>query len=168
MPDWKSFLRERLSLPEMKGHRDERMISELANYLEDLWQEALSRGATDEEAEAEVERRLGDADLAAFELTRSEPAHFRARMNRWVERREESLRSQDGRRRHLGDLIRDLRLAFRALAKQPLFSGVMVLVLALGIGASTAIFTLMDAVVLSPLPFDEADRLVALRYTGPG
>ncbi|MCP4657355.1 MAG: ABC transporter permease, partial [bacterium] len=79
-----------------------------------------------------------------------------------------SLRSQDGRRRHLGDLIRDLRLAFRALARQPLFSGVMVLVLALGIGASTAIFTLVDAVVLSPLPFDDADRLVALRYTGPG
>ncbi len=168
MPDWKRYLRARLTLPEMKGHRDERMMSELADYLEDLYQEALSRGATAAAAAAEVERRLGDADLAAFELTRSEPSHFRARMRRWIEGREESLRSHDGRRRHLGDLLRELRLALRALARKPLYSGVTVLVLALGIGASTAIFTLLDAVVLSPLPFDEAHRLVALRYTGPG
>ncbi len=168
MRDWKSFFRQRLALPEMEGHREERMISELADHAEDLYREALSRGAGEAEAEAHVEAGLGDADLAASELTRCEPAHLRAQTNRWIEGREEGLRSQGGHWRQLGDLVRDLRLALRALARRPLFSGAVVLVLALGIGSSTAIFTLLDAVILSPLPFDDADRLVAVSHTAPG
>jgi len=66
------------------------------------------------------------------------------------------------------DRFRDLGLALRALGQRPLFTGVAVLVLALGIGASTAIFTLLDAVILSPLPFDEPDRLVAISHRGEG
>ena len=58
----------------------------------------------------------------------------------------------------------------RSLAKRPLFSGVAIFVLALGIGATTAIFTLVDAVVLSPLPFDESGPTHgrAARGTGTG
>jgi len=51
--------------------------------------------------------------------------------------------------------------------KAPLFAAVVVLVLALGIGATTAIFTLVDAVLLSPLPFPDADRLVTLSHSAP-
>ncbi len=168
MRDWKSYIRERLSLPEMKGHRDERAISELADHLEDLYQEALSQGASQEEAEAEIERWLGDADSAADELIRSEPAHHRAQINRWAEGREERLRGKGGRWTAVADVARDLRFALRALARRPLFSVVVVVVLALGIGATTAIFTLLDAIILSPLPFADADRLVSVRHTAPG
>ncbi len=168
MRDWKNFLSKRLCLPEMKGHQEDRMISELADHLEDLYLEILSQGASEEEAEAQIEKRLGDAGPAASELTRCEPAHLRARVNRWVEVREQTLRSQAGGWRYLADLVRDLRLALRTLAKRPLFSAVVVLVLALGIGAGSAIFTLLDAVILSPLPFDESDRLVAVSHTAPG
>jgi putative ABC transport system permease protein len=56
----------------------------------------------------------------------------------------------------------DLRTAFRSLRKSPAFTGVALVVLALGIGAGTAIFSIVDAVVLRALPFDEHDRIVAV------
>jgi hypothetical protein len=168
MRDWKSYLRERLALPEMRGHQEERMLDELADHLEELYRDSLSRGASEEEAEAEVEAWLGDAGLAADELIRSEPAHVRAEMNRWVEGREERLRARGAGWRSLADAAQDLRVAFRSLARRPLFSGVVVFVLALGIGASTAVFTLVDAIILSPLPFDDDDRLVWLDHAAPG
>ncbi len=168
MPDWKSYLRERLSLPAMRGQREERIISELADHLEDLYQEALARGASEAEAEALVEKWLGDADLAADELIHSEPAHVRAQLGRWAEKREAGLRRRGGVWTLLADGARDFRFAFRSLAKRPLFSFVVVFVLALGIGATTAIFTLLDAIILSPLPFDDADRLVSVSHAAPG
>ena len=62
----------------------------------------------------------------------------------------------------LADLVRDLRYAARALARTPSFTVVAVAVLALGIGATSAIFSLVSAVWLKPLPFADAERLVTL------
>lgn len=166
MPDWKGFLEERLLTPGMTDLRDERMMSELADHLEDLYLAALSHGLGEEEAEAVVIEALGDTDLAASELERVEPARFRAAMARWTEAREEDLRSRGGLGTVLADRVQDLRMAGRALARRPFFTAAVVGVLALGIGATTAIFTVLDAVVLSPLPFEEPDRLVDINHTG--
>jgi len=168
MPDWTDFLRRRLELPKMKGHRDERMIRELADHLEDIHRDALANGATEAEAEAVVLDWLGDPERAAAELKTAEPARVRALLARWTERREDGLRKKGGLWTSAADRVRDLRMALRTLARQPLFTGVVVLVLALGIGATTSIFTLLDAIILSPLPFDDADRLVNLSHTAPG
>ena len=60
-------------------------------------------------------------------------------------------------------MISDLKYAFRALAKSPAFTVVAVVTLALGIGASTTIFSVLDAVLLRPLPYPNQERIVELR-----
>lgn len=62
----------------------------------------------------------------------------------------------------LESLWRDLRYAARTFVRTPGFTSVVVLVMALGIGANTALFTVLRAVLLRPLPFAQADRLVSL------
>ena len=61
----------------------------------------------------------------------------------------------------------DTRFAFRTLRRTPAFSVVAVLTIALGIGATTAIFTVLDGVVLKPLPYESADRVVRITHAAP-
>ena len=67
----------------------------------------------------------------------------------------------------LSDLGRDVRYALRVLGRNPLFTSVAVLTLALGIGANTAIFSVADAVLLRTLPVGKPRELVVLRQRGP-
>ncbi len=67
----------------------------------------------------------------------------------------------------LDSMLKNLRLAFRALRRAPGFSVTVILTLALGIGANSAVFSAIDAVLLRPLPFPDADRLVYLSQVTP-
>jgi putative ABC transport system permease protein len=64
-------------------------------------------------------------------------------------------------------LVQDARLALRLARRFPLFTTVVLLTIALGVGATTAIFSAVHAVMLQPLPFADGDRLVSLWGTNP-
>ncbi len=97
---------------------------------------------------------------------RPEEARRRARIEfGGIERAKEECRDATGA--NLFDsLLQDIRLVFRQLRKSPGFSTLAILILALGIGANTAIFSLLDQAVLRKLSVAEPDRLVLLRHTG--
>ena len=67
----------------------------------------------------------------------------------------------------LESLLRDLRYSIRALARTPLFAAIAILVMALGIGANVALFTIVRSVLIKPLPFPDADRLIRLYERTP-
>ncbi len=75
--------------------------------------------------------------------------------------------SRPGVREGAMNLIQDVQLAARSLMRRPGFSAVAALTLALGIGASTAIYTVVDTVLLRPLPFEDSDRIVVVQHHAP-
>ena len=67
----------------------------------------------------------------------------------------------------LDQLLQDLRYGFRVLRRNPAFSAIVILTLALGIGVNTAVFSVINSVLLRPLPYREADRIVFLWSSNP-
>src|ERR1700733_4110159 len=67
----------------------------------------------------------------------------------------------------MGMLLQDIRVALRMLAKNPGFSIVVVLTLALGVGANTAVFSIVNSFLFNPLPVRDAGRLIVVAYHDP-
>lgn len=125
--------------------------AELESHLEMRTRDLVDVGLREAEARTEAERRFGDVGS----------------IRRRCERLQSRLAHRMVRRDWLGSFAQDLRFGIRALAKRPGFAALAVLTLGLAIGANTAVFTVVEAVLLRPLPFAEPGRLLALDETSP-
>ena len=120
----------------MTDKRDRELNDELESHLRMAAQDKMDRGASREEAEAAARREMGNAGLI-----------------------KEVTREQDGWH-GFERLMQDVRFGLRVLRKNRGFTVVSVLTLALGIGASTAIFSVVYGVLLRSLPYDNPDQII--------
>jgi putative ABC transport system permease protein len=163
MRDWTAFVRSRLSLPDLAPEREARIIRELAAQLEDFYRDARARGASEADADAHARAQIGDWSRMARDLARADHPHTRPPMQRFTNRIE-LLASTPGRRSRpltmLAQVLTDMRYGTRQLLKAPGFTVVAILTLAAGIGATSAIFSVVNGVMLRPLPYPEPERIV--------
>src|SRR5262249_23883724 len=128
------------------------LAEEVALHLEDYYRELLSGGATEEEAWQSAISELNDIYPLREELERIERVT-----------KHDAVPAGDPRRaRFLADLWRDVRYAVRTAQKPPAFVLFVVVTLSLGIGANSTVFTVINTLILSPLPVRNANELAAV------
>src|ERR1043166_6421024 len=147
-PGWRRLFR----LPRDNARAAAREIDDEIAFHLAMREEKLRRlGAAPDEARDESRTRFGDQQLVRDECVSIDQQHAReVRLMEWID-----------------SVLADLRYAVRTLRRRPAFTLVATLTLAVGIGATTAMFTLVNGILLRPLPYPHADRIVQLYQAYP-
>jgi putative ABC transport system permease protein len=157
MPEFREEIRKRLAGLKLEPTREAAIIEEVAQHLEQRYEELRASGTSEDAARLATLEELKDADVLVRRL-------------RQVEHQVIFAPAQPGiptQGNLLADLWNDLRYGVRVLRLNPAFSVIAILSLALGIGANTAIFQLLDAVRLRTLPVENPQELAEVRLA-PG
>jgi predicted permease len=152
MPDWRTLVAVRLASLTLRPERERDIIDELSQHLDERYRELRAGGVTEDEAARLAIDEIDDGDLLAREMRTLKQAAA-----------PQPIPSGMPRRRLLGDVWQDLSYAARILRKNAGFSAGVIVTLALGIGANTAIFSLVNATLLQQLPVEDRDRLYQIR-----
>jgi predicted permease len=153
MHDWKQIVRERLTGLRLEGSREAEIIDEIAQHLEDRYQELLASGVSEPEA-----RRI------AIESLEASPSFDEALREARAATAPDLPADDAG---YLALLYYDLRMALRGMRLKPGFSFMVIGMLALGIAGNAAIFSTFNSLFLKPLPFPDPTRLIDLDETAP-
>jgi predicted permease len=148
MPDWPSHVTPYLAGLRLSANREREIVEEISQHLEDRWRDLVAGGISDEEATRLLLAELSDGTLtramAPLRLANESPRITPGVSTRFLP----------------GDLWRDTRQAIRVLRQRPGYAATVILTLALAIGATAAIFAVVDTTLLRSLPFPDPDRLV--------
>ncbi|MGV3709084.1 MAG: ADOP family duplicated permease [Gemmatimonas sp.] len=134
-----------------KPEAGKRVDDELAFHIEMHTRDLIARGIDPVEARRRAERSLGDRNKVADECRT---------LDHDIDRNER-------RTLYLSELAQDTKFALRVLTRRRSFASIAIATLTIGIGAATAIYSVVDSVLLRPLPFSEPDRIAAVWITQP-
>src|SRR5687767_12691313 len=151
--NWHTYVREHLPPLNVAAEREAEIVDELAMQLEATFDRARAHG---ESEDAAIKRALAEVpDWKAL-------GHNLGRIERPYIQPPAAGASSGG---FMTGLIQDLRYAIRALKRAPGFAAVAIITLALGIAATTIVYSIVDGILLRPLPIEDADRVMLARET---
>jgi predicted permease len=146
-----------LSSLRLSPTREREIVVELSQHLEDRWRELVAGGASEDDATGLALAEFREGNFLARYMAPLQQAQVPA-----------SITPGAATGHALRDVWQDLRYTTRVLRKQPAFTLAVALTLALGIGANTGTFAVLNSVLLEPLPYPDPDDLVAVWNRAPG